>query len=159
MTNQIKPARYFSALFAASKNFPELIGIAAGFSNVAFGLSPLFLSLVATTFFTDEDTGLDVPRFVGCLAILCGLVNLLGAFTLNTPDLRVLKEPLSESDLEGSEPDENTSLLSGSLKGPSVEVHVVPVEEPRQGAMADLFKDPYFWVLGVFLALTLGSVE
>lgn len=151
--------RYFSALFAASKNFPELIGMAAGFSNVAYGMSPLFLSLIATTFFTEEDTGLHVSQFAGCLAILCGLVNLLGAFTLNTPDLRALKAPILENDLEGSEADETTSLLSGSPKGASVEDHVVPVEEPAEGGLSILLKDPYFWVLVVYLALTLGPVE
>jgi hypothetical protein len=134
--------------------------MAAGFSNVAFGMSPLFLSLLATTFYTNADTGLDVAGFSAFLALLCGSVNLFGTLALHTPDLRATQEPLLESELEpGSEPDETTSLLSGVPKGPSVEVRAVPIEEPKTGSMLDLLKDPYFYVLFVILAMILGSVE
>jgi len=151
---------YFSALFAASKNFPKLIGMASGFSNVTFGMSPLFLSLLATTFYTNADTGLDVAGFSAFLALLCGGVNLFGTLALHTPNLRATQQPPAESGLEtGSEPDETTSLLSGAPKGPLVELLAVPVEEPKTGSMLDLLKDPYFCVLFVLLALILGSCE
>jgi hypothetical protein len=151
---------YFSAVFAASKTFPEWIGIASALPMVLFGLSPLFLSLFASYFFTDPGAGLNLVRYFVFLALLCGFANIFGAFVLHVPqhDTIDVIDTVAESNLEpGSEPDETTSLLSEIAA--NVITEVVVIEEPKQGSVLDLLKDPHFWILATSLLLTLGSVE
>ena len=38
-------------------------------------------------------------------------------------------------------------------------VHLVPVEEPREGSTLDLFRDPHFWVLSLWMVLIVGAVR
>jgi hypothetical protein len=145
--------RYFSALFAATKNFPHIIGTAAAASTVMYGLSPLFLSFFATSLFTDPHSGLDLTSYLLFLALVGGAVNLFGACVLVVPDGRpALKTADEES--EGSV-NETTSLLSGKHG----EVHVVAVQEPDELSLADLVKDPHFLVLFAFMVITVGCVS
>jgi len=146
---------FFSLLFAATKNFPSLIGIASGASMLMYGLSPLFLSFFATNIFTDPQSGLDLMHYLIFLALLGGTVNLFGACVLTVPDGHVVAEMADETPEESI--DETTSLLSVPRKRDE-EVHVITVQEPDEVSLADLVKDPYFWVLFVFISLTIGCV-
>ncbi|ETW85749.1 hypothetical protein HETIRDRAFT_379852 [Heterobasidion irregulare TC 32-1] len=154
---------YFSSLFAASKNFPDYIGVASGSSMALFGLSPLFLSLIASRFFTDPIAGLNVTQFLTFHAVAAGLVHLLGAFNLHTPSVSTRLSSLSEesssfadSDPEESlEPTERTPFLPGKQK--NVDVQVILVDE--EASIADLLRDTQFWLLAIIIMFTLGSCE
>jgi hypothetical protein len=117
-----------------------------------FGLSPLFLSLVASNFFTVPDTGLDITRFLNFLSILVGSVHLIGAFNLRTPSSYPPSIPTQIEDPEqSSEVDEYSQLLP---RKPPV---TPPINE--NGSTLDLFRDPHFWLLVSILVVTIGSVS
>lgn len=122
-----------------------------------FGLSPLFLSYIASTFFTDPETGLNVTRFLKYHAIIAGSVHLIGAFNLRLSSFPADDGPTSLDDPEqASEPDERSALLPG--KPPNgVTVQVIPVTEG--GSAMDLLRDLNFWILFVSVAIVLGSVS
>ena len=147
---------FFSLLFAATKNFPNLIGVASSASMVMFGLSPLFLSLFATNVFTDPQSGLDLTQYLTFLALVGGIVNLFGACVLTVPDGHTGLE--TADDESEATIDETTSLLSGPRKCDE-EVHVIAVKEPDEVSLVDLVKDPYFWVLFAFASITIGCVS
>lgn len=139
---------YFSSLFAASKAFPRHLGLASGVSMALFGLSPLFLSVVASKYFTDPQTKtLDVSQFMLFLAILTTTVYLLGAVNLRNiiPDSDSAPERLSSSDVE-EDIRETTALLPKPT----------PTSDPT---VADLLRSQDFWLLMVFCILTLGASE
>lgn len=132
--------RYFSALFGAARLFPGYPGASSGVVNALFGLSPVLISSVASTWFTEVDgSSLDLVRFLACLAIVAGGVHLIGASNLRqVPSLR----PASQSE----EADETTPLL--------------PTDRNRASrSVSDLIKDPYFLVLFMLLFATLGPVS
>ena len=150
------PHSFFSSLFAATKNFPGLIGIVSAASMVMYGLSPLFLSFFATNIFTNPHSGLDLTGYLTFLAVVGGTVNLFGACALTVPDSRAVLETADEES-EGSV-DETTSLLSGPRKRDE-DGHVIFAKEPDELSLGNLLKDPYFWVLFVFMSLTIGCVS
>ena len=123
---------------------------------VMYGLSPLFLSLFATNTFTDPRSGLDLTHYLTFLALLGGAVNLFGACVLTVPDINAATEIVDEVPEENV--DETTALLSGPRKR-NEEGHVIAIKEPDEGTLVDLAKDPYFWVLFVFMSLTVGCVR
>ncbi|KAF9792757.1 MFS general substrate transporter [Thelephora terrestris] len=145
----------FSSLFAATKNFPSHIGIVSAASMVMYGLSPIFLSFFANIF-TDPNSGLDLTNYLTFLALVGGTVNLFGACVLTVPGGHAVLET-TDGELEASI-DETTSLLSGPRKHDE-EVNVIAVKEPDEPSLADLLRDPYFWVLFVFMSLTIGCAE
>lgn len=153
---------YFSSLFAASKNFPDYIGIASGSSMALFGLSPLFLSLIASNYFTSADGALEVTRFVTFMAILTGVVHVFGAINLRTPQITQV-EALDTSDIQDDEesvleqPSNERSPLIAPNKKSNVQVTVVPVETKQ--TVMDLLKDPYFWILAFLVMVCLGTVS
>ncbi|KAI0314268.1 MFS general substrate transporter [Amylostereum chailletii] len=159
----------FSSLFAASKNFPNHLGLASGTSMALFGLSPLFLSLLASRFFTDSQTGLDVTHFLTFLALLSGAVHLIGAFLLRVPSKEA--PGIFQEDEEGPSSTDHTRAPSPSStasserqpllsKSPQVDVEIVEVlaSEP-DGTLLDLAKDPYFWLLAMVTFCVLGACE
>ncbi|KAJ7940748.1 MFS general substrate transporter [Mycena leptocephala] len=134
---------YFSSLFAATRNFPRYPGVASGTVMALFGLSPLFLSFVASSFFTDGAASLDLVQFLAFLAILTGIVHIIGA-----SNLRVFNNHLPVVvPLQNDESDETTALLcpEGRNNG--------------NGSSLELVRDPYFWVFFMLLAVTLGPCE
>lgn len=162
---------FFSVLFAASKNFPCYSGIASGTSMSLFSLSPLFLSVLASAFFTNSEGILDIYHFVTFLAILSGLVHFIGGFLLRTPMDPVLEtveriapDVNGQADVdeevqvteENEMADETVPLVT---KNPSVtvEVNMHPVDSSH--STLDLFKDPCFWTLFVVILLLVGSVS
>ncbi|KAH9001232.1 major facilitator superfamily domain-containing protein [Lactarius akahatsu] len=149
---------YFSTLFAATRTFPQYLGAASGASMTLFGLSPLFLSLLASTFFTDPPTGLDVPRFLKFLALASGIVHLIGAFNMRLckPQCITPSTPASAptSDEERSI-DEREPLLPN--KPHRSESQIIPIGESRP--VIELFKDSHFWLLALVALIILGSCE
>lgn len=145
---QDKP-RYFSSLFAASRLFPNHIGMASGASMALFGLSPLFLSVIASTWFTDHATEtLDVTKFTSFLAVFCCFVYLLGALSLRIDPTSDLEPSVVEGTV--SDIDETTSLLSNQPKPPPA---------ASEESLLHLLKQSDFWLLVVFCTFTLGAVR
>ncbi|KAJ7632507.1 MFS general substrate transporter [Roridomyces roridus] len=129
---------YFCSLFGAARLFPDYPGASSGVVNAIYGLSPVLLSTVASTWFTDVD-GLDLVRFLAALAIVSGSVHLIGAF-----NLRKIPPPVPSP--ERDETDETTPLIATDSSAVSRSV-------------LDLTKDPQFWVLFVVLFCSLGPCE
>ncbi|KAG9313344.1 MFS general substrate transporter [Chiua virens] len=136
---------YFSSVFAASKNFPNYIGMAAGTGIALFGLSPTFLSLLASRYFSSPDGEIDVANFLRFLAILCGCVHFIGGFTMHIipPASNDESEP-TPSDPEV--PNERTTLLPNKIQDPKT-------------AYSLLLSDRNFWVLAFTMFVVLGSCE
>ncbi|KAI0065494.1 MFS general substrate transporter [Artomyces pyxidatus] len=154
---------YFSSLFAASKSFPNYMGLASGASMSLFGLSPLFLSLIASQFFTDAVHGLNATKFLTFLAVSAGCVHLIGAFTLRflpseqpiVTSTREDSSSISDDDLErAADIDEQQPLLGNKAQ---VDVSVISVDD--EGTVLDLLKDPQFWLLFLIVTVVLGSCE
>lgn len=124
---------------------------------VMYGLSPLFLSSFATNIFTDPHSGLDLTTYLTFLALIGGTANLFGAFVLTVPESHTVPETTNEE--SGARTDETTLLLSGPRKHHDEEVHVTAVQEPDELSLADLLRDPYFYVLFVFMSIAIGSVS
>lgn len=121
-----------------------------------FGLSPLFLSVLASNLFTDPGTGLNVTRFIKFHAIMTGCIHLLGAITLNLPSVSELKASPTHDTEQAAESDEHSPLLPG--KPPNdVDVLVVPVDE--HSSVVDLLRDRNFWTLFFVALVVLGSVS
>ncbi|KAG1754510.1 MFS general substrate transporter [Suillus lakei] len=151
---------YFSSLFAACKNFPDFIGIASGTSITLFGLSPMFISILASKFFSHPDEGLDITRFLQFLALFCGAVHLFGAFTLHIIPLPEDPPSVVLEDPEGPvHVDEQTALLHGK-RNHTAEVETGIVVTPvKDSSVVELAKDHYFWALAFVLFVILGSSE
>jgi len=151
---------YFSSLFAASRLFPQYLGAASGASMTVFGLSPLFLSVLASRYFTDSSTGLDVTRFLLFLAFTSGIIHLVGAFTLRVPksqcDVALISDSLSvASSDEESSIDERQPLLRNKAHESSIQA--IPIDDGT--SILNLLRDPHFWLLAFILLIILGSVS
>lgn len=147
--------------------------MASGASMAMFSLSPLFLSVAASTFFTDPQTGLNVTHFVVFLATLSGVVNVFAAALLyitresSQPSATVtlVPEATSSSSSIGSDSIYATpasAIESDPLlpKGPQVDVEIIelPIVEP-DGTVFDLLKDPQFWILSFLTFVGIGTVS
>jgi hypothetical protein len=153
---------YFSSLFAASRAFPKRLGAASGTSMALFGLSPLFLSLLASRYFTSPYTGLNVARFLSFLALASGVIHLVGAFNLYFPTsqhqvasvLEGAPDSLATSFDEECSVDESQPLLINEVSRSNVQATL-----DEGGTILQLFRDPHFWLLALFTLITLGSVS
>ncbi|KDR81505.1 hypothetical protein GALMADRAFT_239491 [Galerina marginata CBS 339.88] len=146
---------YCSSLFAASKFFPNHIGLASGSSMALFGLSPLFLSTVATSFFTDATTGIvNVPSFTFFLASLTSLVYFFGFISLRLVSWPSIQPPIQVRSTQGEEtmPQETSPLLA-SQETESDSRHILG---PTIG---ELLRKPDFWLLAIFCIFILGVSE
>ncbi|KAL4068132.1 major facilitator superfamily domain-containing protein [Scleroderma yunnanense] len=153
---------YFSSIFAASKNFPNYIGIATGISTALFGLSPTFLTTIATRYFSRPDMSLDITHFLQFLAYLCGFVHIFGAFTMHVlPPADQCTSSGREADPEDQpEPNERTSLLPNKTNSTAT-ADVIPMGDEclRSQSAIDVLKDINFWVLAFIVFVILGSCE
>jgi hypothetical protein len=157
--------RYFSSVFAASKNFPDYIGVASGTSMALFGLSPTFFSLLASRYFSSPDDELDVTSFLQFLAILCGCVHLLGGLTLQVlpPASENVATAAALSD-NPEEPDERVALLPNKTGGNGIgqielQVEVVEEEPTAKQSALDVLKDRNFWALAFVAFVISGCVS
>lgn len=162
--------RLFSALFAATQSYPHFLGIASGTTMSLFGLSPLFISLIASTFFTDPGSGLTVVSFMTCLAVLTGIVLLCSAVilrvTLPTPSSNShVTEPspdepipsTSSPTLVASEPLETDTLLPKHT--PQDAESAAPDPTERGGPVLELLQDSEFWLLAIAIFMVTGIVS
>lgn len=108
-----------------------------------FGLSPLFLSFVASSCFNGGADGtLNVVSFLAFLAISSGVVHIIGAVNLRVPNAHL--PPILPA--RDEEADETTTLLPDRENSP-------------RGSLLDLLRDPYFWILFMLLVVILGPVS
>jgi len=122
-----------------------------------FGLSPLFLSVLASNFFTNPDTGLNITHFLKFHAIVAGGIHLVGAITLRLPPVSEPKVLTSICDPEhAAEPDERSALLPSRSSG-NVDVPVIRANE--HNSVEDLLRDCNFWTLFLVALVILGSCE
>jgi len=126
-----------------------------------FGLSPLFLSLLASRFFTDPTTGLNVTRFMFFLAFASGITHLIGAFTLRVPTSQcgVASKsdgvaPVASCDEVQSSIDERQPLLPKTSRSDAQ-----AVDANEGSSVLHLFRDPCFWSLAFVVLIILGSCE
>jgi hypothetical protein len=126
-----------------------------------FGLSPLFLSLLASRYFTDPITGLDVTHFMIFLAFASGITHLIGAFTLRIPTSQCEVASASESDSVVSRNDEESSTDERQPLLPNIPPRsdVQAVHADEGSSVLYLFRDPSFWSLAFIVLIILGSVS
>lgn len=137
-------SRYFSFVFSATKTFTAYLTVASGVTMSLFGLSPLFLSSIASNFFSDATTGsLDITHFLCFLAISSGIVHLVGSCALTVP---VITATPPQPD------DERTRLLDNE----HTSEHVA---DPRDGSTVELLRDSNFWILCLYMVMVLGAVN
>jgi len=121
-----------------------------------FGLSPLVLSAIATSYFTDPITGLlNVSRYTTFLASLTAFVYIFSALVLHHAGSAVLTVDgeFNTRTAEEVGPGETTPLLASDLE-------FTPVPQPSKlnHTTSELLKTVDFWLLAVFCILTLGVV-
>jgi hypothetical protein len=146
-------------MFAASKTFPQYPGAATGTSMTFFGLSPLFLSLLASRYFTDPTTGLNVTHFMIFLAVASGITHLIGAFTLRIPTSQCGVASESDSVVSGNDEESSTDERQPLLpnKTPCPDVQAVHADEGS--SVLHLFRDPSFWSLAFIVLMIIGCVS
>jgi hypothetical protein len=113
-------ASYFSAIIASTKSLPARhSGLAIGVPCAVFGLSPLFLSILATFFTEEKNQPVGSPNFMGTmgkdeeldpgkwlifLAIFLAVVNAIGGMGLKViPWIEDGDEEISEDGEESEE--------------------------------------------------------
>lgn len=145
---------YFSFLFAASRLFPGYPGLASGTSMALFGLSPLFLTSVASKWFTDHTTGLlHVVQFTAYLALISGLVHLFGALAFSFAQC-------NSKDIQASSPDPETQPHEGSRLLPREErVEYTPESHIKTDTTLGFLTDRHVWLLIIFCICILGTAE
>ncbi len=134
---------YFSAVVTSTKNFPNHSGLAIGLPCAIFGLSPLFLSQVATKWFKTAGGEVDVVGFLTFLAIVLGLINLLGWWGLRVPTEVMVEEERSSGAEETDPLLENRKVL----------------EISPELSFKQFLLQPNFWILGLVVLLLIGPGE
>ncbi|KIM29113.1 hypothetical protein M408DRAFT_329119 [Serendipita vermifera MAFF 305830] len=145
-------ASLFTIMFSASQAFPGHTGIATGASTAFFGLSPLFLSFVASAFFSTNDGELDVKRFLITLSITAGIAHILAAAFLRVFPTKT--DHIPEPDEEISDP---VPVLHATEETPLLAQPNKPA--PQSQTIGQLLKDVDFWLLAFSMLLLLGSCE
>lgn len=159
-------ASYFSAIFSARGHGSS--GLATSVPMALSGLSPLFLSYVASMdMFQTEDRALDTPKFVGWMAVVCGVLHALGAVGLRHADDAYEKEegtgerrPLlsnvgDEERVDREDGDKVIRTQCEAIKAGCMVVHGV---EP-DGSVVSLLKDASFWILVAVGIVITGTVS
>ena len=145
--------RYFSSLFAASKLFPNYIGLASGASMALFSLSPLILSAIGTNFFIHPVTGqLNICYFMSFLALLTGFVYILGFI-----NMRGLKHSTDLAQTTSEAVEENTPQETSPLLAPTSLSHLT-MQASNPSAM-ELLRRIDFWLLTIFCVFIIGAVR
>ncbi|TKA57383.1 hypothetical protein B0A53_00612 [Rhodotorula sp. CCFEE 5036] len=169
-------ASYFSAMCSLSKSAPAShAGLAIALPCAVFGLSPLFLSGVASLFTTaakavDQGAALDVRAYLGFLGALLMAVNLAGGFLIR--DLpwqenidRVIVaaiEPFpDEENLSGYvSPGEQVSERSPLLRRTDAAAATTAVKPITTGDSFGAFiSTTSFWLLGAVVFFSTGPAE
>ncbi|KAL0947033.1 hypothetical protein HGRIS_013175 [Hohenbuehelia grisea] len=153
---------YFSTVFAASRVLPNHSGVAAGISMSLFGLSPLFLSTIASNVYMTE-FGLDIIPFLKFMTVFSFITHVNGALNIRVSSHSQLQnqpiEPPRHPDTRGGScsddpADEHTALLPTDST-----VDFSPAVVLQDNTMLSVFKDWHFWFLATSLFFTLGMCE
>jgi hypothetical protein len=116
-----------------------------------FGLSPLFLTYVATNWFTNHYTDtLHVVRFTAYLAVTAGAFHLIGALSFSRAGLNSKDEHTASRDPDLSA-SETSQLLPKAEFTP--ELHV------KTASTRGLLAQGQFWLLFVFCVCVFGAVS
>ena len=144
--------RYFSSLFAASKLFPNHIGLASGASMAIFSLSPLFLSAIATNFFIHPATGqLNIGHFMSFLALLTGFI-----YTLGFINMQGLKHSIDQVQTTSEAVEENISQETSPLLAPTLQGRLTM--QASNPTTMELLRRIDFWLLTIFCIFIIGAV-
>ncbi|CAE6525426.1 unnamed protein product [Rhizoctonia solani] len=154
-------ASYFSALFA-TRYQARPGGFATSLPLALFGLSPLFLSYVASLpTFRFDDGELNVPRFLTYLAVGTGGIHFISAFGLRVRyDLTSVDDTMTETTSPIENLSERTPLIQKPLLTP-------PNSPPRpileysgeDGSVIALLSDSSFWLFATIFLVITGSSE
>ena len=145
--------RYFSSLFAASKSFPNHIGLASGASMALFSLSPLFLSAIASNFFIHPATGqLSICHFMSFLSLLTGFVYILGFI-----NMQGLKHSIDRPQTTSELVEENIPQETSPLLAPTSQSRFT-TQASNPSAM-ELLRRIDFWLLVIFCVFIIGAVS
>jgi len=115
-----------------------------------FGLSPLFFSVIASTFFCDPATGaLDVTHYTRFIAIF-NSVTYAGGFVF------LQQIPRNVDSVQRAEAQSDPVTLAVNENSPLLAVSRL---KPADPTISELLRLPDFWLLGIFGVLTLGLVR
>lgn len=138
------------------------LGLSAGLSTAFFGLSPFFLTYLASQYFSNQDGTLNVTHFLSFLGIFAGVTHFIGFIILKFFRVPVISHPahLEDEIVDNAIPalhphehlHERTPLLSEQA-GP-----VKTITQENQTVL-QLLQDGNFWLLSVSMLLLLGSVR
>lgn len=164
MAGSASVASYFSALFATrSHSAPG--GLATSIPLALFGLSPLFLSYVATLPVFQLAAGeLNASKFVAFLAVGVGSANLFSTFGLQVRyDLPHVVEPDALDDtIPDQDVSERTHLLKKPISPPGTpgsSALSISAETEHDGTVLGLLSDPSFWLFAAVVLVITGSVR
>ncbi|KAI5479369.1 MFS monocarboxylic acid transporter [Pseudohyphozyma bogoriensis] len=159
-------ASYFSALVASTGSLPARhAGVAIGVPLALLGLSPLFLSPLASVFTSNVTNELDPGDWLLFLAVFLAGINLFGAAFI-----KVL--PWEESEAGSATPpvdsgfagSERSSMINGNT-APTERTALLPTSIPTKPARQEsqpfmtLLSDPTFWLFGLVILCSTGPCE
>ncbi|GAA5821489.1 hypothetical protein JCM11251_004648 [Rhodosporidiobolus azoricus] len=177
LTGCATAASYFSAMISCTKSAPARhSGLAIGVPCAVFGLSPLFLSFIASAFTTTSRTAdttgeLDAGRYLFFLGAFLFVVNGVGAIcikelpwedNLEKVIIDALEPPLDAGEsgfspsavpsIDGQGSTERTSLLP-PRRPPS------PASPNAEQTLRELLSTASFWLLGAVVFFSTGPAE
>jgi MFS family permease len=143
-------ASYFSSQFSAARIFPNRSALAIGVTTSIFGLSPLFLSLLASAFFIDPATEVvDCSRFLRFLAFATGIIHIVSGIGMRAVPPEQEHPPIIPSVEAADEtPTERTALIQ---KPDSNSDH--------DKSLLALLRIPDFWYLTCAVFVCIGASE
>lgn len=116
-----------------------------------FGLSPLILSFLASTWFMVPQRGLDVANYTASLAVLTAVIHVIGAFNLRVEPATHQREATHPSGADVSMEDTSDFETSPLLPKKSY--------LGSYDSFWDVLREPHFWILACVSLLVLGSVS
>ncbi|GAA6000144.1 hypothetical protein JCM10207_007877 [Rhodosporidiobolus poonsookiae] len=167
-------ASYFGAIISATKSSPSRhSGLAIGVPCAVFGLSPLFLSSLASAFTYPSSAvakagELDAGRYLLFLAAFLALVNGAGALLIKELPWdenleKVIVEALEPESLEAAGESDFITSNNGSFIEPTERTTLLP--RPSTAApqspqtLRDLVTTTSFWLLGGVIFFSTGPAE
>lgn len=152
---------YFSALFA-TRSQSATGGLATSIPLALFGLSPLFLSYVASLpTFQLSNGELNAPRFLAFLAVGAGSIHLISTFGLRVQyDVSHVQDPdTTEVPTPDEDATERTPLVKKPIPPPASPVPRVLEYTEEDGSVMGLLSDSSFWLFAIIFLVITGSVR
>ncbi|QRV86125.1 major facilitator superfamily transporter [Ceratobasidium sp. AG-Ba] len=155
-------ASYFSAIFSSRTRG---CGLATSVPLALSGLSPLFLSYVASLglFQLEDGKTLDTPKFIGWMGVGCGIVHIIGVVGLRhvneavefQPEVDDERTALLGDEARAGEEDRLLKKQTEAIRAGCVVVHRI---EPDESLVA-LLKDVSFWIYIAVGVVITGTAE